>query len=261
MHVGGADIDDAGVEGTLAELPVGTGTAIGVPTDVRDPAAMLRLRDTALDRFGAVHLLCNNAGVLLPQTPVWELSLADWHWVVDVNLWGVVHALEAFVPAMLASGQPGHVVNTCSNAGVVTVPAQAAYSATKYAVAALTETLFLDLQAAGANIGVSLLCPGAVRTGIGRSPRWHPDPVLGQGGVERLERQGTPSLLEQIGIDPADAAGAVVDAVWQRRFYVFTHPAVLTSVSERASRMSDGREPAVPPHLADYDALVSGTTT
>ena len=131
-------------------------------TDVSDAASVRVLRDRALDRFGAVHLVHNNAGIGLGG-PIWEVSEADWRWILGVNLWGVVHGVATFTPLLIEQGE-GHIVNTASVAGLVAAPFLGPYNATKQAVVAISETLYKDLQAVGAAVGVSVLCPGFVQT-------------------------------------------------------------------------------------------------
>ena len=251
MNVVLADVEVSALEAASAAVDR-IGPAMAVPTDVADASSVLLLRDEAHARFGTVHVLCNNAGVLLPQRPAWQIDLADWHWVIDVNVWGVVHGIRTFVPAMVASGERCHVVNTSSNAGVVSVPGQAAYSASKHAVTTISETLALDLASANADVGVSVLCPGPVRTRIAASARNHPDPERVTGEVEALAQQGVTEALATSGDDPDDVAGAVVAAIRERRFYVFTRPSVRASIQDRSARMVEGRPPAPPPHLAEY---------
>ena len=159
-------------------------------TDVSDAASVQALRDRALDRFGAVHLVHNNAGIGLGG-PIWEVSEEDWRWILGVNLWGVIHGVATFVPLLIEQGE-GHVVNTASIAGLIAAPFLGPYNATKQAVVAISETLFKDLQAVGAPIGVSVLCPGFVQTRIAESernrPAWAPDREVDRGG--RAPRRG-----------------------------------------------------------------------
>ena len=171
------DIEEGPLKGAVDDLTSQGAEALGVLTDVSDGASVQALRDKALDRFGAVHLVHNNAGIGLGG-PIWEVSEEDWRWILGVNLWGVIHGIATFVPLLIEQGE-GHVVNTASIAGLIAAPFLGPYNATKQAVVAISETLFKDLQAVGAPIGVSVLCPGFVQTRIADSernrPEWAPD--------------------------------------------------------------------------------------
>ena len=171
------DIEEGPLKETVDDLTSKGAEALGVVTDVSDAASVRALRDRTLDRFGAVHLVHNNAGIGLGG-PIWEVSEEDWRWILGVNLWGVIHGVATFVPVLMEQGE-GHVVNTASIAGLIAAPFLGPYNATKQAVVAISETLFKDLQAVGAPIGVSVLCPGFVQTRIAESernrPSWAPD--------------------------------------------------------------------------------------
>ena len=146
---------------------------LGVVTDVSDRASVEALRDAALERFGAVHLVHNNAGIGLGG-PIWEITEEDWRWILGVNLWGVIHGVATFTPLLLEQGE-GHIVNTASIAGLIVAPFLGPYNATKQAVVAISETLFKDLQTVAAPVGVSVLCPGFVQTRIDDSERNRPE--------------------------------------------------------------------------------------
>jgi len=167
-----ADIEEGPLKAAEDELTSNGVEAVGVVTDVADAASVRTLRDRALDRFGAVHLVHNNAGIGLGG-PIWEVSEEDWRWILGVNLWGVIHGVATFTPLLIEQGE-GHIVNTASVAGLIATPFLGPYNATKQAVVAISETLFKDLQAVGAPVGVSVLCPGFVRTrnGTDRRGRW-----------------------------------------------------------------------------------------
>ena len=156
------DIEEGPLKEAVDELTGRGAEALGVVTDVSDAASVRALRDRTLDRFGAVHLVHNNAGIGLGG-PIWEVSEEDWRWILGVNLWGVIHGVATFVPLLIAQGE-GHIVNTASIAGLTAAPFLGPYNASKHAVVAISETLFKDLQAMGAPVGVSVLCPGFVQT-------------------------------------------------------------------------------------------------
>ena len=194
------------------------------PTDVGDAAAVQSLADVTMARFGAVHVVCNNAGIIRPGR-TWELPLEDWNAVLRVNLLGVVHGVRSFVPLLLASGEEGHVVNVASMAAVVPVPGIGPYNVSKHGVLALSETLHAELQAAGAPVGVSVVMPGRVRSRLGRTPGSPDDPEL-SGPAE-------PGVIE-----PAEVGRQVVDAVREGRLHVFTHPERLDEVRARFARIT-----------------------
>jgi NAD(P)-dependent dehydrogenase (short-subunit alcohol dehydrogenase family) len=220
--------------------------AVAVQTDVRKLDAVEELQRRAVDAFGKVHVLCNNAGVGTGG-PLWETSDADWQWVLGVNLWGVIHGVRTFVPSMIAHGEEGHVVNTASMAGLLAGPFMGPYNVSKFGVVALSETLFHDLKLAGAKIGVSVLCPGFVNTNIGESYRNRP--------ADLPAREATPSSPEEIeafrqmlasGMAPADLAEKVFEAVSTQKFYILTHPEFATAVVDRANVIAEGKDPGSP---------------
>ncbi len=218
---------------------------LGVVTDVADGASVRALRDRALDRFGAVHLVHNNAGVGVGG-PIWEISEEDWRWILDVNLWGVVHGINAFVPLLMEQGE-GHVVNTASIAGLVASPFLGPYNATKQAVVAISETLFKDLQLAGSPVGVSVLCPGFVQTRIDESERNRPSWAPAAEGEEAENMRGAIKALIASGISPAVVADGVIDAVKTNTFYILTHPELDSVVRTRFEDIDQRRPPSPSP--------------
>ncbi len=220
MRVVLADIDGAAVRELGETLRP---AAVAQVTDVSDEESVHALADRAYEAFGAVHLLCNNAGVAARGgQPVWETAAADWDWVLGVNLLGVVHGIRAFVPRMLAQGGDAHIVNTASLAGLVSFAGGGAYGASKHAVVTLSEQLALELHELGPSIGVSVLCPGLVRT-----------PMTAQLGFEG-------------GIDPEVVAGHVVEAIREERFWVLTHPEWTDLVRVRCTGIIEGTAPQAP---------------
>lgn len=234
MQVVIADVEVAALESTIADLDRHDHT-LAVPTDVSVESSVLALADAAFDRFGAVHILCNNAGVSTFGRS-WKFRTEDWAWVLGVNLWGVIHGVRAFVPRMIEQGE-GHIVNTSSMVGVSTQSGLAPYSASKHAVVAFSEALDLELRDVRSGVGVSVLCPGFVRTRIGESERNRPDgrAVSGIGD--------TVSGLLDAGISPADAADLVVKAIRHDQFWIFTHPEMLEAVELRSRTMLRGERP------------------
>jgi NAD(P)-dependent dehydrogenase (short-subunit alcohol dehydrogenase family) len=225
MRIVAADIQPDALDRTVEELTARGTEVLGVRTDVADRAAVQRLADAAAERFGPVHLLCNNAGVEgYLDGPIWAATDKDWSWTVDVNFWSVVHGIRAFVPGMLAHGEPAHVVNTCSMTSVVA--ASNMYGITKQAVLALTEVLAADLRARGAAIGVTALCPGIIATDLFRGSRNRPDELRNE-TESAGARQGA-ELREQMhatlsaGMPPAEVADLLVDAVRRNAPYLLT---------------------------------------
>ncbi|MHB8438014.1 MAG: SDR family NAD(P)-dependent oxidoreductase [Acidimicrobiales bacterium] len=245
MKVVLADIEGDPLERATRELEA-TGTeTLGVHCDVSDAESVDALRDAAVARFGAVHLVHNNAGVGAGG-PLWELPLTDWHWVLGVNLYGVVHGIRSFVPLMLAQGE-GHVVNTASLAGLVSTPLMGPYNASKHAVVTISETLLKDLRmagGAGASVGVSVLCPAFVRTGIARSERNRPSWAPAAGSESSGAVAGIIGQLVDGGIDPDEVGAAVIDAVQENRFYILTHPESYPAVRRRMNDIVEGRTPS-----------------
>ncbi len=244
LHVVGTDVNAAALQAlAAAALADGGAARFTVQTlDVRDAAAVEALA-ASLDANGGVQVLCNNAGVLVPRS-VWEHSDAEWRWLFDVNVHGVMNGLRAFVPRMLASGEPAHVVNTCSMGGFLASPMLGAYGATKFAVRALTESLQYDLQARGAKVGVSLLAPGAVKTAIfdarhARNSGADADDRASEGAREMMQ-QGTAAA----GMEPAAIAAEVLLAIREGRYWVFPHAYMVPAIAENAGSIVARQEPA-----------------
>ena len=233
MKVVLADVEEEALSLTDADLKAGGASTLAVVTDVSKADDVEALAQKTLDAFGAVHLLCNNAGVGAGFS-IWESTLADWQWVIGVNLWGVIHGVHTFVPIMLKQGTECHVVNTASMAGLASGPSQGIYKVTKHGVVSLSETLFHELAMVGANVGVSVLCPGFVNTNVSDCERNRPselqnDPAVQmerervmaipevQAVVQALQR----SILE--GMSPRQVADIVFDAVREKKFYILAN--------------------------------------
>jgi NAD(P)-dependent dehydrogenase (short-subunit alcohol dehydrogenase family) len=243
MRVVIADIEEGALKAAADDLATGGAEVLAVVTDVADAGSVRELRDRSLDRFGAVHLVHNNAGVGLGG-PIWQIPEEDWRWILGVNLWGVVYGISTFVPLLIEQGE-GHVVNTASIAGLTTAPFLGPYNATKQAVVAMSETLYKDLQAAGVTgVGVSVLCPGFVQTRIAESdrnrPAWAPEREVEGAAVMREAIQG----LVDAGI-PADVVGQeVMTAVRNDTFYILTHPELDVAVATRFEDIRERRPPS-----------------
>jgi NAD(P)-dependent dehydrogenase (short-subunit alcohol dehydrogenase family) len=215
---------------------------LSVCTDVSDEAAVQALADAVMDRFGAVHVVCNNAGVAGGGDP-WVGPISTWNWVLGVNLWGVIHGVRAFLPLLAAQGE-GHIVNTASAAGLLP-GAGPVYDASKHAVVAISEDLYTSLTIAGIPVGVSVLCPGRVHTGIGDAGRNWPErlgelpprsPVAGM-----MTRHFRRAIGE--GVSPAFVADLVAGAISTNRFWVFTDPAFADAALRRWHGIAEGRNP------------------
>jgi NAD(P)-dependent dehydrogenase (short-subunit alcohol dehydrogenase family) len=244
MRVAIADVELGALEDAAAEVETAGAEVLVVPTDVARAEQVDELARLTYERFGAVHLLCNNAGVFQAGIS-WQRELADWEWVLGVNVWGVLHGIRAFVPRMLEGGHEGHVVNTSSVAGMITGAYSAPYITSKFAVLALTECLAHDLRAHEAPIGVSLLVPALVDTKIAYSTRNRPDepPGEAQAPDHHFVEQALRGLLERGGRPPDEVAGLVFDAVRTGRFLVTTSDATEDMLRERFDAVLAGELP------------------
>jgi NADP-dependent 3-hydroxy acid dehydrogenase YdfG len=239
MKVVLADIDAQALTCAEHELAASGLEVAARKTDVSRGDDVKGLARFALQRFGAVHVLCNNAGVGIGGR-LWEHTLADWEWLMGVNVWGVIHGIRSFVPVMLAQGDECHIVNTASAAGLVARPFLGVYSATKYAVVAISEALQQELLQSGARIGVSVLCPAVVNTRIGESERTRPSRLRNgvqssAAGIEALDQAFRAALAA--GLPPERVADSVVDAIHTGRFYVFTQNETETRIRARFDRI------------------------
>ena len=223
-----ADLDEPAMEGVARQAREHGVETLTVRTDVTELAQVQALAERAWKAFGAVHVLCNNAGVA-----AWggldKATHRDWQWVLGVNLWGVIHGIEAFVPRMIAGGQRGHIVNTASMAGLIASQGLGVYNTSKYAVVGLSETLAKDLKPYG--IGVSVLCPMGVETRIRESERSRPAALRNEAAAE--------PAVELIGryLEPETVAGMVLDAIRRGELYVITHDEGLEPLRRRFERM------------------------
>ncbi len=244
-----ADIDEPGLNEVGSVLDDRGVEVQTLQTDVSKQSQVEGLADLAYERFGQVNLLCNNAGVAVVGS-AWECTSADWAWAIGVNLWSVVHGLRAFVPRMLEGGAPGHIVNTASAAGILAPPLSSPYVATKHAVMGLTETLYHDLALRRSSIGVSVLAPGFVRTGIAGSESSRPDDLknpVASSDPMAAEVEDFYSQAVAGGIEPEVVADAVHDAITEERYYVFTHPGMALAYRDRFERLIEGKNPKTRP--------------
>lgn len=248
MHVALADIDQASLDVTAAELRALGVHAIGVRTDVSKAAEVDALAARVVAELGGVHVVCNNAGIS-PLGAAWENTLADWEWMLGVNLWGVIHGVRAFTPLLLAQDE-GHIVNTASVAGLINPPGSAMYNVTKHAVVALTETLFHDLAGRKSKVGCSVLCPAYVPTGIADSERSRPAALANPGATKSAEQQAREDMLKKAvrsgRLSADDIGAAVLAAVKEERFYILTHPRIKGAIQARMEDILEGRSPRNP---------------
>ncbi len=224
-----ADLDEAGMADVVGPIRTRGGEALAVRTDVTDLASVQALAERAFGAFGRVHVLCNNAGVAL-WGGLETATHRDWQWVLGVNLWGVIHGLEAFLPRMIAQKEPGHIVNTASMAGLVATRGLGIYNTSKYAVVGLSETLAKDLKPY--NIGVSVLCPMGVSTRIRASERNRPAHLKNDqpSQAEPVELMGRYLAAETV-------AEMVLGAIRRSELYVITHDEGLEPLRSRFERM------------------------
>ncbi len=231
MNVVLADIGSERLEAATAELKGAGIDAHGVECDVADLASVHRLHDVAIKQYGAVHVVCNNAGIGAgAEGPMWEHEERDWEWALAVNVWGVIHGITTFVPTLLAQGDEGHVVNTSSgNGGLAPLPQTPQYAVTKAAVVTLTECLYAQLRAAGDLVSASVLFPGPhiLRTGLFESWRTRPERFAKRKPrltpyvtVEQLEEQMRAAGVEPNYTEPAEVAARVVDALRSDTFWI-----------------------------------------
>jgi NAD(P)-dependent dehydrogenase (short-subunit alcohol dehydrogenase family) len=225
MNVVLADIEEEALKRAVERLEQRQVRVVGVVTNTMIEASVNELAARAVDAFGKVHVLCNNAGVaaMTPGRAIWEVPRADWDWVMGVNFDGVLYGLRAFLPHMLAHGEEGHVVNTASLAGLM--PGGGTYGVSKHGVLSLTETLYNDLAARNASIGASVLCPGMVSTNIFDAERNRPATLRSDAprGTDEMMEMGRAMLAQ--GKAPAEIAEIVLQAIRTQSLYVLPHPA------------------------------------
>jgi NAD(P)-dependent dehydrogenase (short-subunit alcohol dehydrogenase family) len=250
MQVVLADIEEEPLQSALAEVE-GLGVkAIARVCDVSNDADVEALADATLDTFGAVHVVCNNAGVFTGGQ-LWECSLDDFDWLVKVNQYGVINGIRNFIPRMIAGGEPGHMVNTASMAAVTSMPFSGIYNMTKHAVLCLSETLFHELSLSAPQIGVSCLCPEAFATGIAHSDRNRPVALK-----DAPDSDGRQLAMDSIvattagGKDPRIMAERVLQAIVEEQFYILSEDAWRETANARLEDIRSGNNPRLlPPEL------------
>jgi NAD(P)-dependent dehydrogenase (short-subunit alcohol dehydrogenase family) len=245
MRVMMADIDEptlAATAGSLAAEGIETAAAV---TDVSDAESVDALARATLTRFGAVHVVCNNAGVHRGG-PAWQIPLPLWDWIVGVNIFGLVHGIRSFMPHLIEQGE-GHMINTASIGGLLPGPWMSPYHATKHAVVGLSESLYHELAAIRSPVRVSVLCPGIVRTRIHEASRNWPDRYglwpVDENSPQVARRRQAASARVTAGKDPALIADAVRDAILSERFWILTHPEYGSAIIDHYTDAVEGREP------------------
>ena len=248
-----ADVQQDALDTVRNEVLAAGAEVVAMRCDVRMPEQIQALADLSMSRFGAVHLLFNNAGVGSGGL-IWENTQADWDWVLGVNLWGVIHGIRIFTPLMLAcakrdAGYEGHIVNTASMAGLLNAPTMGVYNVSKHAVVSLSESLYQDLRLVDAPISASVLCPYFVPTGISQSHRNRPEDVA------NTTRPTTSQLAAQAMSDKAVSSGKVsaaqvgemtFAAIAADQFYIYSHPQALGHVQKRMEEIITQKNPGDP---------------
>jgi NAD(P)-dependent dehydrogenase (short-subunit alcohol dehydrogenase family) len=245
MKVVMADIEGPALASAAEGLRKTGAALLATRVDVASPEDVERLARETYAAFGAAHVLCNNAGVAVLGA-VHEHTLADWQWVINVNLWGVIHGVRAFLPRMLGGGDEGHIVNTASMAGLTTAPFMSVYDVTKHGVVALSESLYKELQVTDAPIGVSVLCPGLINTNIMRSARNRPETLAEAGKSGPAAQAFGQALADRLtgGYPPSEVAEQVVQGIREGRFYIVpAQPEVKAGIAIRAQDLIALRNP------------------
>jgi NAD(P)-dependent dehydrogenase (short-subunit alcohol dehydrogenase family) len=246
MHVALGDVDEQGLSSILTEVTGKGVLASSMKLDVSRADQVEAFAAKAVAELGAVHLVCNNAGVS-PLGAPWENSVGEWEWILGVNLWGVIHGVRSFARRLIAQGE-GHIVNTASVAGLICPPGSAAYNVTKHAVVALSESLHHDLRERGSPVGVSVLCPAYVPTGIADSERNRPPQM--EVSEKSKETAAKAIMLRKAvasgRLSAHDVAQAVVAAVKEERFYILTHPRIKGAIQARMQDILEERTPRNP---------------
>jgi NAD(P)-dependent dehydrogenase (short-subunit alcohol dehydrogenase family) len=247
MRIVVADIEQAALDRAADSLRASGASVLAVRTDVSSANDVEALAAATLNEFGAVHVLCNNAGVPPVVGPSWELAEADWQWVLGVNLWGVLHGIRVFTPIMLRQDTEGHIVNTASIAGLLSAPWASTYDVTKHGVVTLSESMHQELAAIGSKLRVSVLCPAWVKTELMGGARNRPASLAVNGAPSSVAQA---AMMEQVftqsvaaGTDPAGIAGAVLEAIRDERFYILPHPQWKEQVLARVEGIIEGRNP------------------
>lgn len=251
MNVVLADIEQKALDSTVAALNA-SGRCVGVVTDVSKAEDVQRLADSAVAEFGGIHIACNNAGVFAGGL-MWEESVADFQWQLDVNVWGVIHGIRTFVPIMAAQDSECHIVNTASMAALTAMPYSGIYHMTKHAVLGLSESLYHELAFHVPNVKVSVLCPEAINTGISASERNRPSAYSRDGDIVESDARTIVSeaLTDSVavGIGPEVMAQRVFDGIVAERFYLLSEEAWRDTANTRLDDIRLARNPTFAPPI------------
>ncbi len=254
MNLVMADVQQDALDRAAAEIQATGAQVLAIKLDVSKADEMEALGRSVQQRFGAPHLVFNNAGVGAGGL-IWENTLKDWEWVLGVNLMGVAHGVRVFTPMMLEAAQrdpayQGHIVNTASMAGLLNPPNMGVYNVSKHAVVSLSETLYQDLSLVTDQISASVLCPFFVPTGIGQSQRNRPAEMTEQGAkLTKSQLIGQANTDKAVGsgrVTAADVAQLVFNAVAANQFYIYSHPKAIKSVQTRMEDIMLARNPTDP---------------
>jgi NAD(P)-dependent dehydrogenase (short-subunit alcohol dehydrogenase family) len=230
-----ADLDEHALGRAIEEISGAGGQALGVRADVTKPESVERLAEATFDHYGAAHIVCNNAGVA-PFGMMAEASHKDWEFAINVNVWGVIHGIQAFLPRILKQGQGGHIVNTASMAGLVGMEWLGLYAATKFAVVGLSESLYRELKPQG--IGVSVLCPMIVDTNINANTiRMRPRDMRNPGMEDEQFVPPPAGSMKGGVIQPEEVGRRVARAIDRKDLYILTHPEQREFLRRRAARL------------------------
>jgi NAD(P)-dependent dehydrogenase (short-subunit alcohol dehydrogenase family) len=244
------DIEAGPLAAAEAALKAKGARTLAIRADVSSASDVDAAAAQSRDHFGLVHIIVNNAGVGGGGGPMWELTAADWDWAINVNLRGVTHAIRTLLPPLIESGEEGHIVNTASIAGLTSTPFMGPYTATKHAVVALSECLAKELELTGAKVGVSVLCPGFVKTHINTSFRNRPADLANAPRPPSPAAQRFSKVLDQLvaaGIPAEKVADDVVRAIQDARFYILTHPEMKPQIEHRMRQILDEKQPGIDP--------------
>jgi NAD(P)-dependent dehydrogenase (short-subunit alcohol dehydrogenase family) len=242
LNVVMSDIDEGSLAGSASRLADSPGRVITVRTDVTSPDDVSQLAERTMSEFGRVDVVCNNAGTVGKNLPMWEFERVEWEWIMAVDFWGVIHGISAFVPRLVAQGS-GHVVNTASMASLTTVALNGPYNAAKHAVMSLSETLAADLRTQGIDgVGVTVVCPGPTRTRLmTEGPRERPEryrPKVDRGVIPQQNPNTFAGSTDHL-LEPDGLARQVLDAIESGQFLLAPHPGSLPRVEARFRRLTD----------------------
>ena len=249
-----ADIEGDALSETTNELKAQGGVVLAATTDVLKASDVEKLAQSTKSEFGEIHLLFNNAGVCLgingPR--IWERTLVDWEWVLNVNLWGVIYCLHYFLPIMLHQDVEGHIVNTASAAGLISPPGMSAYNVSKHGVVTLSETLYHELEEIQSKVKVSVFCPGLVRTKIMDASRNRPDSFSNDPDLEESRRARYANVDQEMrksilkASTPEEIAEMIFDSIAEEEFYILSHQWVKDGAKVRLEDILQERNPTSP---------------